>query len=121
MRCPASSPATSGLPVHIRVGSPGEAAAVAVRHWGLGLGSGVLVVVPVPEGAALPRDEADAAIARAIDDAEAAGVHGPAATPWILARVAELTDGRSVVANVALIEHNAEVAAEIAVAMTATG
>ena len=112
---------TSGLPVHIRVGSPGEAAAVAARHWGLGLGSGVLVVVPVPEGAALPRDEADAAIARAIAEADVAAIHGPAATPWILARVAELTDGRSIVANVALIEHNAEVAAEIAVAMTATG
>jgi pseudouridylate synthase len=112
---------TSGLPLHIRVGSPAEAAAVAVRHWGLGLGSGVLVVVPVPEAAALKRDEADEAIARAIEDAEAAGIHGPAATPWILARVASLTDGRSVAANVALIEHDAEVAARIAVAMTVTG
>lgn len=108
---------TSGLPLHIRVGSPGEAAAVAVRHWSLGLDSGVLVVVPVPEAAALPRDEADAAIARAIADAEVAGIHGPAATPWILARVAELTDGRSVAANVALIAHNATVAARIAVAI----
>ena len=111
----------SGLPVHIRVDSPAQAAALALRHWDLGLGSGVLVTVPVPEAFALPRQEADAAIARAIADAEAAGVHGPAATPWILARVAELTDGRSVAANVALIEHDAAVAARIAVAMAALG
>jgi len=112
---------TSGLPVHIRVDSPAQAAALALRHWVLGLAGGVLVTVPVPEAFALPRQEADAAIARAIADAEAAGVHGPAATPWILAHVAELTDGRSVAANVALIEHDAAVAARIAVAMAALG
>jgi pseudouridine-5'-phosphate glycosidase len=108
---------TSGLPLHIRVGSAAEAARLASRHWDLGLGSGVLVVVPVPEAAALPLEEAEMAITRAIADADAAGIHGPDATPWILARVAVLTDGRSVVANVALIEHNAAVAARIAVAM----
>jgi pseudouridine-5'-phosphate glycosidase len=111
----------SGLPVHIRVDSPRGVAALALRHWALGLGSGVLVTVPVPEAAALPRDEADAAIARAIEDAEAAGVHGPAATPWVLARVAELTDGRSVAANLALIENDAAVAARIAVELTRMG
>ena len=108
---------SSGLALHIRVETPAEAAALARRHWGLGLGSGVLVMVPVPEAVALPRAEADAAIDRAIADAAAAGVHGPAATPWILARVAELTAGRSVTANVALIENDAAVAARIAVAM----
>jgi pseudouridylate synthase len=94
-----------------------EAAALARRHWGLGLATGLVVTVPVPAAAALPRDVADAAIAQAIESAEGAGVHGPASTPWVLARVAELTGGRSVEANLALIENNARVAGEIAVAL----
>ena len=49
--------------------------------------------VPVPADVALPDDVARDAVARAIADAEAAGVHGPALTPWLLARIAELTDG----------------------------
>ena len=112
---------SSGIPVHIRVDSAEEAAALAVRHWDLGLGTGLLVTVPVPDVAALPRDEAEAAIARAIGEAETAGIQGPTATPWVLARVAELTDGRSVVANAALIEHDAAIGARIAVAMAAAG
>lgn len=93
------------------------AARLAERHWRLGLGSGLLVAVPVPEAAGLSDDESVAATARAISEAETAGVHGPASTPWVLARVAELTEGRSVTANLALIENNARVAGEIAVAL----
>lgn len=94
-----------------------DAAHLATVHWGLGLTSGLVVAVPVPSDAALPRAEADRAIAQAIADSEAAWIHGPAATPWVLARVAELTNGRSVVANLALIENNATVAAQIATAL----
>jgi pseudouridine-5'-phosphate glycosidase len=101
------------------VGDADEAAALATTHWRLGLDSGLVVAVPVPADAALPRDEADQAIAQAIADSEAAGIHGPAATPFVLARVAELTNGRSVAANLALIENNARVAAEIASALAA--
>ncbi|HEY8168904.1 MAG TPA: pseudouridine-5'-phosphate glycosidase [Candidatus Limnocylindrales bacterium] len=108
---------SSGLPLHVRVDSAVEAAALAARHWALGLETGILVTVPVPEAAALTSAEAEAATQNAIRDAGAAGVHGPATTPWLLARIAELTDGRSVVANLALIEHNATIAARIAVAM----
>jgi pseudouridine-5'-phosphate glycosidase len=108
---------TSGLRLHIRVETPAEAAALARRHWGLGLSGAILVTTPVPAAAALAEDEADRAIERAIGNAEAGGVHGPAATPWILARVAELTGGRSTAANVALIEHDAEVGARIAAAL----
>jgi pseudouridine-5'-phosphate glycosidase len=93
------------------------AAALARRHWGLGLASGLLLAVPVPAPAALDRAEADTAIERALADAAAAGVHGPASTPWILGRLAELTGGRSIEANLALIENNARVAGEIAVAL----
>ena len=95
-----------------------DAARLATVHWGLGLATGLVIAVAVPVEAALPRDEADRAIAQAISDSQSAGVHGPAATPWVLARVAELTNGRSVVANLALIENNARVAAEIAAALT---
>lgn len=102
------------------VAGPEEAAALARRHWDLGLGSGLVIAVPVPEAAALPRDAADAAIDRALADADAAGVHGPASTPWVLASVAELTGGRSVEANLALIENNARVAGQIAVALAAS-
>jgi pseudouridine-5'-phosphate glycosidase len=77
----------------------------------------VLIANPVPPDAALPREEAESAIARAVADSEAAVVHGPATTPFVLARVAELTNGRSVAANLALIENNARVAADIAVAL----
>ena len=109
---------SSGLAAPLSVATPEEAAALARRHWDLGLGGGLVFGVPVPEGAALSREEADRAIDAAVAEAEAAGVHGPASTPWILARVAELTEGRSMDANVALIVHNAEVAARIAVALT---
>ena len=102
------------------VSGPGAAAALARRHWGLGLSSGLVVAVPVPADTALPRAEADAAIEQAIGDADAAGVRGPASTPWVLSRVAELTGGRSVEANLALIENNARIAGKVAVALAMT-
>jgi hypothetical protein len=64
--------------------------------------------------------QAESAIAQAVSDSEAAGIHGPAATPYVLARVAQLTDGRSVAANLALIENNARVAGGIAVELSRT-
>jgi pseudouridine-5'-phosphate glycosidase len=108
---------TSGHKVPIRVDHAADAAALVNRHGALGLEGGVLFCVPVPEQAALPVEEADAAIATAVREIEARAIHGPAATPAILARVAEITDGRSVRANLALIEHNASVAAQLAVAL----
>jgi pseudouridylate synthase len=111
----------SGRILEGSVADAGKAARLARLHWELGLASGVLLAVPVPAGAALPRDEAEASIAKAVTEAVDAGVHGPRATPWVLARVAELTDGRSVEANLALIENNARVAGEIAVALAVQG
>jgi len=77
----------------------------------------VLICVPVPATDELPRAEAIDAIVQATAEAEAAGIHGPALTPWVLRRVADLTDGRSVRANTALIINNARVASRLAAAL----
>jgi pseudouridine-5'-phosphate glycosidase len=95
------------------------AAALIETHLGLGLGSGVLLCVPVPRDKALPEDVARDAVERATRDAEDAGIHGPDLTPWLLARIADITDGQSVRANTALIVNNARTAGRIAVALVA--
>ena len=105
---------SSGIPASASAPDVASAARIVAAHLGLGLGSGALVCVPVPADVALPDDVARNAVARAIDDAEAAGVVGPAVTPWLLARIAELTDGRSVPANTALIVNNARTAGRLA-------
>jgi pseudouridylate synthase len=98
---------------HTVVDTAGAAAVVGV-HLDLGLGSGVLVCVPVPREVALPEDVARDAVERAVADADVAGVGGPALTPWLLARIAELTGGASIRANTALIVNDARVAGELA-------
>jgi pseudouridine-5'-phosphate glycosidase len=108
----------SGLPVDVRVDSAGEAAAVIRAHAVLGLQSGLLVVVPVPEEAAFDNQTAENAIAQATQEADAAGISGPAATPWLLRRVSELTEGGSLRANVALLNQNGRVAGQIAAEMS---
>jgi pseudouridine-5'-phosphate glycosidase len=101
---------------------PDEAAAAErVRtHLGLGLGSGILVCVPAPEADALPDDVARTATDRAITEATASGIHGPDLTPWLLARVGELTGGASIKANTALIINNARVAGRLAAALASS-
>ena len=97
-----------------------DGAAELIRtHLALGLGSGILVCVPVPADVALPEAVARQAVAQANADAEAAGIHGPDLTPWLLARIAEITGGASVRANTALIVNNARVAGRLAVALIA--
>jgi pseudouridine-5'-phosphate glycosidase len=109
---------SSGIPSPSAARDVDGAAAIVAAHLGLDLGSGALVCVPVPEDMALPDDVARDAVERAVADAEAAGIVGPALTPWLLARIATLTDGRSVPANTALIVNNARVAATLAAALT---
>ena len=112
---------SSGIEAPNVVGDVAGAAAVVAVHLGLGLGSGVLVCVPVPRESALPEDVARDAVERAIADAAMAGLHGPALTPWLLARIAELTDGASVRANTALIVNDARFAGELAASLTPAG
>ena len=105
---------SSGIDAPISVDDVSEAAEAAAIHLGLGLGSAILLCAPVPADAALPEDVARDAVERAIAEAEASAVHGPALTPWLLARVAALTEGASVRANTALIVNDARVAGQIA-------
>ncbi len=93
------------------------AARLVASHLDLGLGSGILVCVPVPSDAAMTLDAARSAVDAAVAEADANGIHGPALTPWLLARIAELTGGAGVRANVALIEHDARVAGRLAAAL----
>ncbi len=108
---------SAGIPSPQVASDVAAAAELARTHLGLGLGSGLLVCTPVPEDMALPDDAARSVVPTAIADAESAGIGGPALTPWLLARIAELTGGASVRANTALIVNDARVAAELAAAL----
>lgn len=116
-RFPAFYCRDSGLPVDIRLDTPEALATFARTHWDAGLQSAVLVGVPVPEDAALPDALVEEAIAQALAEAEREGIRGKAITPYLLARVARITEGRSLAANLALLACNAEVAARLAVCL----
>jgi pseudouridylate synthase len=90
---------------------------MASAQWRSGLGGGLLVTVPLPQQYALPQTQVDAAVGQALTEAAATAITGPRLTPWLLARVAELTGGESVAANRALLLNNATIAARIAVAL----
>ncbi|MEA3352111.1 MAG: pseudouridine-5'-phosphate glycosidase [Chloroflexota bacterium] len=115
---PAFYSRASGLPVSTRADSPQEVAEIARAHWDLGLDSAVLVVVPPPEDVALPVDAVSGAIEQALDEAQEQGVRGQKVTPFLLARVSELTGHASLRANLGLLHNNARVAARIAVAIS---
>jgi pseudouridine-5'-phosphate glycosidase len=108
---------SSGLAVDVRLDTPEAVAAVIQAHRALALQSGILVTVPVPEADAFDPDAAEAAIDQATREADEAGIHGPASTPWLLRRVVELTGGRSLRANVALLRNNGRIAGQIARAL----
>ncbi|REJ32598.1 MAG: pseudouridine-5-phosphate glycosidase [Bacillota bacterium] len=82
----------------------------------LGLPEGMVVVNPIPADAEIPRAEIEGLIERALREAEEQGIAGKAVTPFVLERVKQLSGGRSLAANVALVVNNAQVAADIAVA-----
>lgn len=114
---PAFFARSSSLPVDIRLDTPNEVAAIIHAHQDVVLQNGILVTVPVPEADACDPDMVEAAIHQANQEADRQGIHGPAATPWLLRRVVELTNGRSLQANVALLRNNSFVAATIAHAL----
>ena len=114
---PAFYARSSGLPIDQQVDSPQEVANIIEARHALQYDSGMLVTVPAPQTEALSAAEAEAAIVQATREADEQGIHGSDSTPWLLRRVVELTDGRSLIANVALLRNNGFVAAQIATAV----
>jgi pseudouridine-5'-phosphate glycosidase len=110
---------SSGVSVPMRVDTPEEAAALMAATWGLGLGSGVSIANPVPAQDEMPHDEIDAVIEQALADCDAHGIHGKDITPYLLGRIVELSGGRSLETNLALVRNNAVVGTAIAVAHAA--
>jgi pseudouridine-5'-phosphate glycosidase len=99
-----------------RADDPLTVAAVAATHWGFARTTGVVVAQPVAEEVALQPDDVEPLIAEALADAQEAGINGHDLTPFVLARINEATDGRTLAANRRLVEDNAGLAAEVAVA-----
>jgi pseudouridine-5'-phosphate glycosidase len=108
----------SGLPVDVCLNTTAEIAALIKAHQALGLKSGILITVPVPEEAAFDDHTAETAIAQAAGEADEAGISGAVTTPWLLRRVVELTEGGSMAANMALLRNNGRIAGEIANALS---
>ncbi len=87
----------------------------------MGLAGGVVLSTPVPQASAMRREEIDALTQQALADASAQGITGKAVTPFLLARIKALTSGRSLATNIALVKHNAEVGARLALALARAG
>jgi pseudouridine-5'-phosphate glycosidase len=107
----------SGIPAPLRLDTPQDIAAFQAARRALGIDGGMLIANPVPEADALPQAAVEAWIETALADAQAQGIVGKAVTPFLLQRMFELSEGRSLTANIALVENNARLAARIAVAM----
>ncbi len=108
----------SGLEVPMRCDSASEVANLARAKWGMGLKGGIVVANPIPEANEIIASEIAPVIEKAVAEAKSLGISGKSVTPFLLAKLAEATGGRSLKANIALVKNNAAVAAEIAVAFT---
>ncbi|MCE6962131.1 pseudouridine-5'-phosphate glycosidase [Cereibacter sphaeroides] len=109
----------SGLRAPLRLDAPEEIAAAHLMRARLGLPGGQLVANPIPAEAEIPLEEIEAVVARSIATAEAQGVAAKAVTPFLLDLIFDLTEGRSLTANTALVLANARLAAAIAKAIVA--
>ena len=107
----------SGLPAPLRMDTPAQIAAAHVARGALGLPGGQLVANPIPTEHEIPRDTMMPVIAQATAEAQAQGIQGKAVTPFLLGRIFELTEGRSLAANIGLVRANARLAAKIALEM----
>ncbi|MBB5414154.1 pseudouridine-5'-phosphate glycosidase [Paraburkholderia sp. JPY171] len=107
----------SGFRADFRMDDAAEQARFIRTKWDLGLDGGVVLSTPVPEAAAMSCEEIDALTQHALDEAAAQGITGKAVTPFLLARIKALTGGRSLATNIALVKHNGEVGARLALAL----
>ena len=112
---------SSGLTAPIRLDTPSEIARFVAERTGLGFGGGILVANPIPLRDEIAAAEMAPVIKAAVAEAEAAGISGKGVTPFLLDAILRRTDGRSLVANVALIKNNARLAAEIAAVLAVQG
>lgn len=107
---------SSGIPAPLRMDSCEEIAKMWKTRHDLRQHGSILINNPVPQADEIPATEMAAYITQAISEAEAEGISGKAVTPWLLSRIFEITDGKSLSTNIALVINNAKLAAEIAVA-----
>lgn len=107
----------SGFGVDYRVDSPEELASALKAKWDLGLSGGMVIANPIPEAYEMDFDTINGAINLAVEEAEAKGIKGKESTPFLLARVKEITGGDSLESNIQLVYNNARVAAQLAVAL----
>lgn len=108
----------SGLSVDITVDTADEAAEIALVHWQTGSKTAMFVCAPVPEEFEIATKEIERAIEEANEEANQKGVRGKAVTPFLLSRLEQLTEGRTLRANRALLVNNARIAARIAVSLS---
>ncbi|MFC3675887.1 pseudouridine-5'-phosphate glycosidase [Ferrovibrio xuzhouensis] len=116
---PAFYARTSGAKTPQRLDDPVALAAAIRLHEQLGSGTGLLIANPIPQADALDGDAIEHSIAAAVAEAAVHGIAGKDVTPFLLARITALTEGRSLAANIALVQNNARLAAAIAVAYAA--
>jgi pseudouridylate synthase len=109
----------SGYKLTQRVDNPKQLASLLHSKWSIGLKGGVVVANPILLQDEIPREKIIPYIEKAISDAETQGIHGKDVTPFLLKRLAEITEGKSLRANIALVMNNASVAADLAVAYSA--
>ena len=107
----------SGLKVSAKVETPDEIVKLAQAHWDMDMRSAILVTNPVPAMDEIPKSEMDKWIDQASKEAKKQGMRGQGLTPFLLQRISELTDGRSVRTNLSLLLNNARLAAQIAKSM----
>lgn len=114
---PAFYSRSSGLPVDVRANSPAEVAAIYRAQRELGIESALLLTVPVPAEFEVPHEQLQTALDDALQNAEHNNIAGRELTPFLLSRMAQQSDGATLRANIALLENNARVAAQISVAL----
>jgi pseudouridylate synthase len=113
---PAFFSRTSGHQGPMRVDTPDEIATIMATKWDLGIGGGIAVANPIPTADEIPAEEINSIISHAVEDMNTRGIHGKEITPFLLGRIVELTDGASLTANIALVNNNARLGAEVAAA-----
>jgi pseudouridine-5'-phosphate glycosidase len=118
---PAFYTSRSGLPAELRMDSPSAIAAMLMAKWDMGLSGGTVVANPIPADMEMDVDIINNAINQALEESIAQGIRGKHVTPFLLARVKDLTGGDSLESNIALVMGNARLAASIAVAFASTG